>query len=41
MGQDECGAGDVPDLAGADGDVLKGAPAAGDQRESAFPQAAQ
>lgn len=28
MGEDECGAGDVADSAGADGDVLEGAPAA-------------
>ena len=28
MGEDEGGAGDVADLAGADGDVLEGAPAA-------------
>jgi hypothetical protein len=30
MGEDECGAGDVADLAGAGSDVLQGAPAAGD-----------
>ena len=41
MGEDERGAGDVADLAGAGGDVLQGAPAAGEQRESAFAQAAQ
>jgi hypothetical protein len=40
---DECerSPGDVADLAGAGGDVLKGARAAGEQRESAFAQAAQ
>ena len=36
MGEDERGTGDVADLAGAGGDVLQGAPAAGEQRESAF-----
>src|SRR5215471_16980561 len=41
MGEDEGGAGDVADLAGAGGDVLEGAPAAGKQGESAFAQAAQ
>ena len=41
MGEDECGAGDVADLAGAGGDVLEGAPAAGEQGEPAFSQAAQ
>jgi hypothetical protein len=41
MGEDERGAGDVAGLAGAGGDVLQGAPAAGEQRESAFAQAAQ
>jgi hypothetical protein len=40
MGQDERGAGDVADSAGAGGDVLKGPPAAGEQGESAFAQAA-
>jgi len=40
MGEDERGPGDVADLAGAGGDVLQGAPAAGEQRESAFAQAA-
>jgi hypothetical protein len=38
MGQDEGGAGDGADLAGADSDVLKGAPSAGEQREPAFAQ---
>lgn len=41
MGEDEGGAGDIADLARADGDVLEGAPAAGEQREPAFAGAAQ
>src|SRR5208282_5721526 len=41
MGEDECGAGDVADFAGAGGDVLEGAPALGEQGEPAFPEAAQ
>ena len=41
MRQDERGAGDVTDLAGARGDGLHGAPAAGDQGERAFAEAAQ
>ena len=41
MDKDERGAGDVADLAGAGGDVLEGAPALGDQGESAFAEAAQ
>src|SRR5215471_20778179 len=41
MGEVECGAGDVADLAGAGCDVPEGAPAAGEQREPAFTQAAQ
>ena len=41
MGEDERGTGDVADLAGAGGDGLQGAPAPGEQRESAFAQAAQ
>ena len=41
MGEDERGAGDVADLAGAGGDVLQGAPAAGEQGEPAFAEAAQ
>jgi hypothetical protein len=41
MREDECGAGDVADLAGAGGDVLEGAPAAGEQREPAFAETAQ
>jgi hypothetical protein len=41
MGQDECGAGDVADLAGAEGDVLECPPSAGEQGEAAFAQAAQ
>jgi len=41
MGEDERGAGDVADFAGAGGDVLEGAPSAGEQREPAFAEAAQ
>jgi len=41
MGEDERGAGDVADFAGAGGDVLKGSPVAGDQGEPAFSQTAQ
>jgi hypothetical protein len=41
MSQDECGAGDVPDLARACGDMPEGAPAACEQGEPAFAQAAQ
>src|SRR5436305_4781689 len=41
MGEDERGAGDVADFAGAGGDVLQGAPPAGEQGEPAFTQAAQ
>ena len=41
MSQDECGAGDVPDLARACGDVPEDAPAACEQGEPAFAQAAQ
>ena len=41
MGEDEGGAGDVADLAGAGGDVLEGAPALAEQGEPAFAQAAQ
>ena len=41
MGEDEGGAGGVTDLARAGGDVLEGAPAAGEQGEPAFAQAAQ
>jgi hypothetical protein len=41
MGEDERGAGDVADFAGAGGDVLEGAPAAGEQGKPAFSQAAQ
>jgi len=40
MGEDECGASDVADFAGAGGDVLEGAPAAGEQGEPAFPETA-
>ena len=41
MGEDERRAGDVADFAGAGGDVVKGAPPAGEQREPSFPEAAQ
>src|SRR6516164_7236088 len=41
MGEDEGGAGDVADLAGAGGDVLQDPPAAGEQGEATFTQAAQ
>jgi hypothetical protein len=41
MGEDEGGAGDVADFAGAGGDVLEGAPALAEQGEPAFAQAAQ
>ena len=41
LGEDEGGAGDVADLAGAGGDVLEGAPALVEQGEPAFAQAAQ
>jgi hypothetical protein len=41
MGEDECGAGDVSDFAGAGGDVLEGAPALVEQGEPAFAEAAQ
>jgi hypothetical protein len=41
VGEDEGGAGDVADFAGAGGDVPQGAPAAGEQGEPAFAQAAQ
>ena len=41
MGEDEGRAGDVADLAGADGDVQQRPPAAGEQGEPAFAQAAQ
>src|SRR5215831_6687830 len=41
MGEDEGGAGDGADLAGACGDVLEGAPALVEQGEPAFAQAAQ
>ena len=40
MGEDERGAGDIADFARAGGDVLEGAPAAGEQDEPAFAQAA-
>ena len=40
-GEDECGAGDVSDFAGAGGDVLEGAPALVEQGERAFAEAAQ
>lgn len=41
MSEDECGAGDVADFAGAGGDVLEDAPAAFEQGEPAFAEAAQ
>ena len=41
MGEDEGGAGDVADLAGAGGDVLEGVPALGEQGEPVFAEAAQ
>jgi hypothetical protein len=41
LGEDERSAGDIADLAGAGGDVLEGPPAAGEQGEPAFAQAAQ
>src|ERR1700748_2245336 len=41
MGEDECGAGDVADFAGAGGDVPEGAPALVEQGEPAFAQAAK
>ena len=41
MGEDERRAGDVADFAGAGGDVVKGAPPAGEQGEPSFPEAAQ
>src|SRR5437667_8960457 len=41
MGEDEGGAGDGADFAGAGGDVLEGAPALVEQGEPAFAQAAQ
>src|SRR5207237_241749 len=41
MGEDEGGAGDVADFAGAGGDVLEGAPALVEQGEPSFAQAAQ
>src|SRR6266571_551826 len=41
MGEDEGGAGDAADFAGAGGDVLEGAPALAEQGEPAFAEAAQ
>src|SRR5260370_7919307 len=41
MGEDEGGAGDVADVAGAGGDVLEGAQALVEQGEPAFAQAAK
>lgn len=41
MGEGECGFDHVPDLAGAGSDVVESAPAAGEDGESAFAQAAQ
>lgn len=40
MGQDESGAGDLPDSGGAQGDVLQCAPAPDQQGEAAFAEAA-
>ena len=41
MGEDEGGFDDVADLAGAGGGVVEGAPAAGEDGESAFADATQ
>ena len=41
MGEDEGCTGDAANFAGAGGDVLEGAPAAGEQGKPAFAQAAQ
>src|SRR5262245_41138784 len=41
MGEDECGAGDIADFAGAGGDVLEGAPPLVEQGEPAFAEAAE
>jgi hypothetical protein len=41
MGGCECGFDDVADPAGAGGDVVQGAPAAGEHGEAAFAQASQ
>src|SRR5271154_2099023 len=41
MGEDDGGAGDTADLAGTGGDVLQDPPAAGEQGEPSFSQAAQ
>ena len=41
MDENECGSGDVGDSAGAESDVLQGAPALGEQGEPAFAEAAQ
>jgi hypothetical protein len=41
MGEDEGGAGNVADLAGAGGDMAEGTPATGEQREPSLAQAAQ
>ena len=40
MGEHECNPRNLGDLAGADGDVLEGAPAPGEQGEAALAQAA-
>ena len=40
MGEHECSPRNLGDLAGADGDVLEGAPAPSEQREAALAQAA-
>ena len=39
-GEHECGLGEFADAAGADGDALEGSPAAGEQGEAAFAEAA-
>src|SRR2546422_11731560 len=41
MDEDECGADDVTDFAGAGGEVPQDSPAAGEQSEAAFAQAAK
>ena len=40
VGEHECGARDSADFGGTQGDVLQGAPAAGEQGEAAFAEAA-
>jgi hypothetical protein len=41
VGEDEGGLNDVADLAGAGGDVVQGAPSAGEYGETTFTEAAQ